>query len=265
MLCQFYFYRRVMTSVVALVFSALLCPCVSLSSEFARAQIEVFIDQEIAMPGNDDVKTQDGISPLIRCPDAFISLRLHRIDAKKLGLTEWFAIINKPLKPTKKPLEIRNGDYFPKTLLIRSGDAVVDTDYGKWKSQIEPINGMTFYKMTRSSPPGVPLDAYTIHAAEPNAIEIRNGTYPDRLCYLFVVGDSCAALTDAEGVAKFPELPCDVDLPMQIQFPGYPLEKTRFESPTLKLNDTGRFKLRVRSGVENRHVIKILPLPVQGE
>ena len=264
-LCELFFYRRATTYTVALVFGGLLCPGVSVSSEFARAHIEVMIDQHIAMPGNDDVNPQDGTRRMVRCPDALVALRLQRIEAKRLGLTEWFIVINTPLKPTKHALEIRDGNYFPKTLLIRAGDAVMDPDYGKWKSQIESINGMTFHKMTRSSPAGIPLDAYTIRVPEPNAIEIRNGTYPDRLSYLFVVGDSCAALTDIEGAVTFPELPCDVDLPMQLQFPWQPLEKTRFESQTLKVNDKGRFKLRVTPGAENQHVIKILPRTVEAE
>lgn len=139
----------------------------------------------------------------------------------------------------------------------------MDPDFRNSKNSYEQLNGIRFRGLTRNSQLEFGQEAYEFRYPENRPVEIRNDSFPDRLAYMFIAAHSCAGLTDKHGILNLPELPCDVDLPMWIQFPWHPLEKIRFESPTLKVSDKGLFKLRVAAGTENRHVITILARPIE--
>jgi len=67
-------------------------------------------------------------------------------------------------------------------------------------------------------------------------------------------------ISDSNGLITLTDLPCDVALPMQLQYPWWPPGEFRLESSTLNFDDHGRFDLALKIATKNRHVIHILPL-----
>lgn len=231
------------------------------ASEFATAQIEVQVDSALVKNTTADPEPRsDSVDEnLVACPDALIAVVLDRIPAKQLGVDDWFSEISKPTPTRKHDLQIRDDDYFPKTILIRARDSISDPEYGKWRRPIEQLNGIAFHGSIYNPSQVVVKEAYEFRYAEKGPVKICNGTYHDRLAYMFVVSHSCAGLSNNSGTVKLTEMPSDVDLPMRIQYPWQPLTSIRFDSPTLKVSEKGNFKLRLTSRGENVHVIRILP------
>ena len=79
----------------------------------------MIIDQKIATARSKDGKTHSETEGFVRCPDALIAFRLKGSGIGRFGNAEWHAAIHQPLPRKRHPLEIRDGDHFPKTLVIR--------------------------------------------------------------------------------------------------------------------------------------------------
>lgn len=243
---------------------------IGIARDFESVHIDVRIQPEIDCQNKShhakDIETKTQRSTqLSPCANSLITVTLDQTSAQRLELTDWWQQISVKVKPKRHELQIIQENYSPATFLIRAGDFVVDPEYGKWKNESEELNGIHFNGIAYNIPQEYGQQSYEFPRAQYHPVEIRHGTFHHRLAYLFITGHTCAALTDVEGSVILPELPCDVDLPMRIQFPWYPTEKTIFESTTLKLNGKGWFKLRVTRGMKNRHVIKILPKPIELE
>jgi hypothetical protein len=232
------------------------------AQEFRTVQFELLVHPNVAVgraigrrPDPDDKPILDS---LFTCANTYVGLppRMRWGKIKNALPQKWLESVAADVAPTKHELEIRNDDYFPHALAIRAGDSLIDLEFKKLTG-VEKINGLKLVGLNANTQFGYEEEEYRIRNAESRPIKVTNGRHP-RLCYVFVINHSVGGISDSDGLVTLSDLPCDVEFPMELQYPWRERAECRLQSDSLEFDEVGRFNLVVRSESENKHVIRIL-------
>ncbi len=232
------------------------------TQEFATAEFELLIHPSVAAgqaigkySNPDEATSRDDLIP---CANTYVGFATRMRKLTRYGPMAWVERISKNPMPTKHKLDIRNDDYFPHALAIRVGDSLLDSEFPELNG-FEKLNGLRFDGLRINGQFGYATAEYVFRHAESQPVKVTNDTHRRRLSYVFIMNHSLGGISDSDGRIKLNDLPCDVELPFELQYPWRPRSECRVESDTLKFDEAWHFSVVIDSKAQNKHIIKILP------
>ena len=232
------------------------------AQEFGTAEFELSIHPSVAVgqvigkySDSDDASSQDDLIP---CANTYVGFSPIMRKLKRFGPPDWVERVSENPKPKKHHLNVRNDDYFPHALAMRAGDSLLDSEFRKLNG-FEKLNGLRFEGLTRNAQFGFSTEEYIFQQAESQPLKVTNDTHRRRLSYVFIMNHSLGGISDSDGRIKLNDLPCDVELPFELQYPWRQRSECRVESDTLDFDESWHFNIVVNPMAQNKHFIKILP------
>lgn len=236
----------------------------SRATEFGEVKFVLLVHRDVAVgkvlgriPDSNDTASGNRLFP---CANTYVGMTPRMIvgKLKRYGPQEWVDRRTVLGEAKRHDFAIRNNDYFPPAMIIQAGDTITDPEFGKVKGS-EVINSFKVENLQRNLQFSASVKDYRIPQAESWPLKICNGTHFHRLSYVFVMNHNIGNLSDQNGSVTLTDLPCDVALPMQLQYPWLPLADFRLKCSTLCFDEYGRFDVTLNMATQNRHVIHILP------
>ena len=198
----------------------------------------------------------------VPCSDAAVvglvpgRLRKHKSEV----VQRWLKDIGKPLPPRDHSFRIKNGNFSPRLMIIRTGDSIVQTR----ESGPLRFRGMLYNQQSTIFPrPGWknPFERREPAPVSVSSLDLgrRNPELELRKAYLLIVEHTCTGISSDTGIVELSGLPVGVKIPMRAVYPWQPLNRLTFESSTLEFSKTGFFYLRCDKPQGNTHHIRIMP------
>lgn len=215
--------------------------------------VRVLIDPDLLPPDHrPEQNVADG--KLAPYPMAFVYLapQAKRGQAQAPRLLEWYASLSKPDQRQEQVVQIKDGQFEPQLLTLRTGDLLVQGDF------VSPLH-FEFLTNSPISNIGMPGDRYPIHRAEPTAIKFVATRWPTYLGYLMITDHPYAAVTDPQGEVVFQEFPTELSIPLRVACPLLANDSFTFTSRDGKIERNGRFAITIpKSGhaTYEIHVVK---------
>lgn len=234
----------------------------AVAAEGAKVRFVLTIDSELVDKSQaEHASTKKGKrESFVPCANAFVSWRAPRTPSglKNEALRDWATSISKPVAPRDHMFQIKNGDYFPRAMIIRAGDSIIQT---------EEASRMYFDGMIANHPFGpvaLPGMKYTFPFPERLLIRVVSNPHAYRLgtgsreAYIFVASHTCVSISNEAGIAELTGLPLGVEIPMQVYYP-WGRFVPKFKSSTLEFE--GKNFTLVFDKQQTVHHIQIVDRP----
>ncbi len=197
-----------------------------------------------------------GERELVSCEGAFVSLAPPVITGrlKPAELREWYQSISQPGQTTDFVVTLKDGQFAPRLLTIRTGDSIVQGDI-QGTLRFEMFTNATFGIL------GVKGTKYTFHRPEQFPVEFFND---DRkhVGFLLITDHPFAAVSDKEGAVQFSQMPTNLKIPMRVAYPLIARERYKVTSPHTTISSDGKFFIKLPQSGESIYEIHLIKRPL---